>query len=66
MSAWAKPRGIVLRSISGKKETTLDSGAGGGSTSRIGWRACEGRENDLVEAFGVDLWRCAGGKTGMG
>jgi len=68
VSSWAKPGGIVLRIVSGKKEMTLGGGSRPGSTSLIGgsWGACGGRAKDLVEAFGVEVWRFAGGKTGIG
>lgn len=68
MSSWAKPGGIVLRIVSGKKDTTLGWGSRPGSTSLIGgsWGACGGRAKDLVEAFGVEVWRFAGGNTGIG
>ena len=57
----------MLRTVSGKKVMILVSGSRTDSTSLIGWRlgAWGGRTNDLVEAFGVDLWRCAGGKMGI-
>lgn len=60
----------MLRIVSGKKEMTLGWGSRPGSTSLIGWRwlwvAWDGRVKDLVEAFGVVVWRFAGGKTGIG
>jgi hypothetical protein len=67
MSSWVKPGGIVLRIVSGKKEMTFVSGSLADSMSLIGWRwgAWGGRVKDLVDAFGVDLWRCAGGKRGI-
>ena len=56
----------MLRTVSGK-EMIFVSGSRPDSTSLIGWRlgAWGGLMNDLVEAFGVDLWRCAGGKMGI-
>lgn len=67
MSSRVKPSGIVLRTVSGWKGTTLASGSRPGSTSLTGgrWVAWGGREKDLVEAFGVVLWRCVGGKMGI-
>ena len=47
---------------------TLGCGSRPGSTSLTGgsWIACGGRAKDLAEAFGVGVWRFAGGKRGIG